>query len=70
MAVESVEPEWADSELETHSYEAVLLDQRHLGEPGYGQLLRWRSEGVNAHLLVLLKRFEDKDSGSPRQDAP
>ena len=26
--------------------------------------------GGFAHLLVLLKRFENKDSGSPRQDAP
>jgi DNA-binding response OmpR family regulator len=57
MAVEAVDDlERADFKLRTRSYEAVLLDQRHLGEPGYGQLLRWRREGVNAHLLVLLPR--------------
>jgi DNA-binding response OmpR family regulator len=46
----------ADFRLKTRSYEAVLLDQQQARQESCSHLLRWRREGVSAHLLVVLPR--------------
>jgi DNA-binding response OmpR family regulator len=46
--------EQADRELRKSACRVVLLDQGHLRAPAVPHLLRWRREGVNARLLVLL----------------
>ena len=48
--------ERADFKLKTRSYEAALLDQKQLRGETYSCLLRWRRDGVKAHLLVVLPR--------------
>lgn len=40
-------------------YDAILLDQHSLQEPGWSHLARWRREGLEAQILVLLP--EDSD---------
>src|SRR5688572_16936465 len=46
--------EQAERELRQSACGAVLLDQGHLKAPTVPHLIRWRQEGINARLLVLL----------------
>jgi DNA-binding response OmpR family regulator len=53
LTVEAIDgPERADFKLETRSYEAVIIDQKASKTPSI--LARWRQEGANAHIIVLL----------------
>src|SRR5207244_2654213 len=57
LSVEAVDAlDRADFKLKTRSYEAVLLDQKQGRTESCSYLLRWRREGVSAHLLVVLPR--------------
>jgi DNA-binding response OmpR family regulator len=47
-------PDRAESKLAAGGYEIVVLDQQQ--QSNYSALPRWRRQGVNAHLLVLLPR--------------
>jgi DNA-binding response OmpR family regulator len=57
--------EEGDARLRASAYDAVVLDQLHVEECGRAQLLRWRREGVKAHVLVLLPA----DSGPAERTA-
>jgi DNA-binding response OmpR family regulator len=46
----------ADFKLSTRTYEAVLLDLKQVRSENCSQLLRWRREGIAAHVLVVLPR--------------
>src|SRR4051812_7335683 len=44
----------ADFQVKTEAYDVVLIDRDRLGSLGYEELLRWRRDGLKAHVLVLL----------------
>src|SRR4051794_8535489 len=48
--------ERAQARLQTGEYDAVLIDQAVLKSQCNDYLLRWRRDGLRAHVLVLLPR--------------
>jgi DNA-binding response OmpR family regulator len=55
VAVELAEqPARADFKVQSQDYDVVLLDRDRLGGRAYSHLLRWRRDGLKAHVLVLL----------------
>src|SRR5215468_9461367 len=49
-------PELAEASLQTAEYGAILIDQGVLKSQCNDYLLRWRRDGLRAHVLVLLPR--------------
>lgn len=69
-AVETCEDlDRANFKLQTRSYETVVLDLKQTPGANYSFLLRWRREGVDAHLIVVLPRGSGSSDRAATLDA-
>src|SRR5262249_48796664 len=63
------QPSRADFKILSEDYDAVLLDRDRLGGRAHSHLLRWRRDGLKAHVLVLLPASCDSATRADVLDA-
>jgi DNA-binding response OmpR family regulator len=63
------QPARADFKILSEDYDVVLLDRDRLGGRAHSHLLRWRRDGLKAHVLVLLPADCDSATRADALDA-